>query len=141
MCGLRPADELIPVAKPTVLLIEDDTAVRETLARILDRAGFQMICASCGDEAVEIVGHTIPDAIVTDFNMPRMNGVETVRAIRRRTGLFHLPALIISGVPIPEVADAVERLGLARLIPKPFLFGELVKTIRETCLMNEAATA
>jgi CheY-like chemotaxis protein len=119
--------------KPIVLLIEDDVAVRETLVRILDRAGFQMLAAADGEEAVRLASETMPRVIVTDFNMPRMNGVDAVRAVRRATRLLHLPALIISGVPIPEVAEAVDRLGLARLIPKPFLFADLVKSIREQC--------
>ncbi len=121
------------MSKSIVLLIEDDVAVRETLVRILDRAGFKILTAGCGDEAVELAIETAPDVIVTDFNMPRMNGVEAVRAIRRATMLFNLPALIITGVPIPEVAEAVERVGLARLIPKPFLFADLVKSIRDQC--------
>jgi CheY-like chemotaxis protein len=119
--------------KPIVLLIEDDVAVRETLVRVLDRAGLQILAAADGDEAVKLASETTPHVIVTDFNMPRMNGVEAVRAVRRATRLLNLPALIISGVAIQEVADAVERLGLARLIPKPFLFADLVKSIREQC--------
>ncbi|HMJ88655.1 MAG TPA: response regulator [Candidatus Acidoferrum sp.] len=128
------------MSKPIVLLIEDDNAVRETLVRILERAGLHILPACSGDEAVKIASHTFPDVIVTDFNMPGMNGVEAVRALRRTTTLFHLPALIISGRPIPEVAESVERLGMARLIPKPFLFADLIQSIRNLCDQDAPVT-
>ena len=64
---------------------------------------------------------------------PLAAGEAELRALRRATTLFYLPALVISGRPVPEVAAAVERLGLARLIPKPFLFGELIQSIRDLC--------
>jgi CheY-like chemotaxis protein len=118
---------------PTVLLIEDDEDVRETLVRLFERSNFKLLAAGSGKEAIQMASHFVPDLIVADFHMRAMNGAETVRTVRHVTQQPGLPAVMISGDPTPEVAAAANRLGMTRFFPKPFLFSELIEEMRLAC--------
>jgi CheY-like chemotaxis protein len=68
----------------TVAVVDDDEISRFVLVAILDRLGFRTLEARDGDEGVELVLAHRPDAVLMDINMPRMNGVDALRAIRAR---------------------------------------------------------
>ncbi|HEY1402734.1 MAG TPA: response regulator [Pyrinomonadaceae bacterium] len=100
-------------ARPTVLLAEDDAAVRRYLEVILRRAGYTVICAANGLEAIKAALSSKVDVVVTDALMPHLNGHELCRYLRARPELAHLPVLLLSGLepnsgtPAPSVyADA-----------------------------------
>ncbi|HEV2800930.1 MAG TPA: response regulator [Pyrinomonadaceae bacterium] len=83
---------------PTVLLAEDDAAVRRYLEVILRRAGYTVICASNGLEAIKIAVSAKIDAVVTDALMPHLGGHELCRYLRARPELARLPILLLSGL-------------------------------------------
>jgi CheY-like chemotaxis protein len=85
-------------AKPVVLLVEDDAAVRRYLEVILRRAGYEVIQASNGLEAIKIALSAKVDAVVTDALMPHLNGHELCRYLRARPELSRLPLLLLSGL-------------------------------------------
>jgi CheY-like chemotaxis protein len=85
-------------AKPTVLLAEDDAAVRRYLEVILRRAGYTVICAANGLEAIKVALSSKVDAVVTDALMPQLNGHELCRYLRARPELAHVPVLLLSGL-------------------------------------------
>ena len=94
----------------TVLLAEDDRSVRRYLEVILQRAGFAVIVASDGLEAMKAALSSTVDAVVTDAIMPRLNGYELCRFLRRHPTLARLPVVLLSGVEHPsESQDATER--------------------------------
>jgi CheY-like chemotaxis protein len=82
----------------TVLLAEDDAAVRRYLEVILRRAGYTVICAANGLEAVKAAMSSKVDAVVTDALMPFLNGHELCRYLRARPELAHIPILLLSGL-------------------------------------------
>ncbi len=88
----------------TILLVEDDRSIRRYLEVILQRAGYKVIAASDGLEAMKAV--MVPDAVdavVTDAIMPHLNGYELCRFLRRHPKLRCLPVIVLSGL---ERADA-----------------------------------
>ncbi len=88
----------------TILLVEDDRSIRRYLEVILQRAGYKVIVASDGLEAIKAA--MVPsavDAVVTDAIMPHLNGYELCRFLRRHPKLRQLPVVILSGL---ERADA-----------------------------------
>jgi CheY-like chemotaxis protein len=87
-----------PVPQPTVLLAEDDAAVRRYLEVILRRAGYTVICAANGLEAIKAAMSSKVDAVVTDALMPHLNGHELCRYLRARPELMHIPILLLSGL-------------------------------------------
>lgn len=85
-------------AQPTVLLAEDDAAVRRYLEVILRRAGYTVICAANGLEAIKAALSSKVDAVVTDALMPHLNGHELCRYLRARPDLARIPILLLSGL-------------------------------------------
>ena len=97
-----------PLAEParapaaTILLVEDDRAIRRYLQVILQRAGYEVIVASDGLEAMKAALDGSVHAVITDAIMPHLGGHELCRFLRRHPKLKHLPVLLLSGVERPE---------------------------------------
>lgn len=106
---IQPAT-LPPVSarKPTVLLVEDDAAVRRYLEVILRRANYEVVPAANGLEAIKAALSSKIDAVVTDALMPHLSGHELCRYLRARPELSHLPILLLSGLE-PNATAAPER--------------------------------
>lgn len=100
----------VSARKPTVLLVEDDAAVRRYLEVILRRANYEVISASNGLEAIKAALTSKIDAVVTDALMPHLNGHELCRYLRARPELSGLPILLLSGLePNAATTTAPER--------------------------------
>ena len=82
--------------KARVLLAEDDRAVRRYLQVILERAGYEVICAADGLEAMKIALAESVDAVVTDAIMPHLSGQELCRFLRSTPALSTLPVILLS---------------------------------------------
>ena len=93
-------------SRPTVLLAEDDAAVRRYLEVILRRAGYTVICAANGLEAIKAAMSSKVDAVVTDALMPHLNGHELCRYLRARPELARIPVLVLSGLDPNAAAPA-----------------------------------
>jgi CheY-like chemotaxis protein len=96
---LAPENTPPPVhPKLTVLLAEDDAAVRRYLEVILRRAGYTVVCAANGLEAIKVALSSKIDAVVTDALMPHLSGHELCRYLRARPELALVPILLLSGL-------------------------------------------
>lgn len=106
---ISPAATLPPAltSKRTVLLVEDDAAVRRYLEVILRRAGYEVLTAANGLEAIKAALSAKIDAVVTDALMPHLSGHELCRYLRARPELSRLPILLLSGLE-PNAANAPE---------------------------------
>jgi CheY-like chemotaxis protein len=112
-----------------ILLVEDDDSVRTLTRRMLERAGYDVVPAANGEEALGLFATaTEPIALVlTDVVMPGLSGPEMLeRMLLERA----VPALLISGYP--DQGAALEARCQFRLVPKPFTADALVSAIRET---------
>lgn len=113
-----------------VLVVDDEEAVRSVLKAVLASAGFQVVEAAGGEDALRLVSHNRArfDAVLLDQNMPGLSGTETLRLLRQ-----HLPPskiVLVSGLPDLE-SDRPTALGGERFLPKPFGHDELVRVVRE----------
>jgi two-component system response regulator MprA len=115
-------------AKPHILVVDDDRAVRESLRRSLEFNGYRVSMASDGAEALAGISGTNPDAVVMDVMMPRLDGIETTRALRSVGN--HVPILVLTARD--AVGDRVEGLdaGADDYLTKPFALDELLARIR-----------
>lgn len=97
-----PAASLPPLepstTRATILLVEDDRSIRRYLEVILQRAGYSVIVAADGLEAMKAALSSTIDAVVTDAIMPHLNGYELCRFLRRHPKLGQLPLILLSGV-------------------------------------------
>jgi two-component system cell cycle sensor histidine kinase/response regulator CckA len=133
--GMKTLDEFSPASPgrvgigASVLVVDDEAAVRRFASRVLQREGFDVIEASDGEEALELVrtqGTTFA-VVVSDIVMPRRNGVELLQAL----ALSHpdLPVILISGYATAELAE----LGIAApcgILPKPFPAEQLLSEVQ-----------
>jgi two-component system response regulator MprA len=117
-----------PATTPRVLVVDDDRAVRESLRRSLEFNGYAVSLASDGAEALASIAGQIPDALVIDVMMPRLDGIETTRALR--TAGNDLPILVLTARD--SVGDRVEGLdaGADDYLTKPFALDELLARLR-----------
>ncbi len=111
-----------------VLVVDDDRAVRESLRRSLEFNGYQVALAGDGAEALASIAGQAPDALVIDVMMPRLDGIETTRALR--TAGNDLPILVLTARD--SVGDRVEGLdaGADDYLTKPFALEELLARLR-----------
>jgi signal transduction histidine kinase/ActR/RegA family two-component response regulator len=115
----------------TVLCVEDDDAVRRVVRRALESAGYSVLEASNGEEALDVVasrGEPI-DALVTDLDMPRMDGVQL--AERMTAAYPGTPVIFASAYSRQLEDDALARVPSARFLQKPFGDQTLLVTLRE----------
>ena len=117
-----------PNAAPRVLVVDDDRAVRESLRRSLEFNGYDVALAGDGAEALASIARTPPDVIVLDVMMPRLDGIETTKALRGAGN--DLPILVLTARD--TVGDRVEGLdaGADDYLTKPFALEELLARLR-----------
>jgi DNA-binding response OmpR family regulator len=121
------------MARPLVLVMEDDQAVREPLSKFLSLQGFDVFSAGAVDVALEWLERKRPDAAVVDLRMPRGSGRDVVRAIPPP-----IPVIIFSAVP--HESESLEDLRPnTRLILKPFSLTMITEILRRMIAADERA--
>jgi two-component system response regulator MprA len=115
-------------SKPRVLVVDDDRAVRDSLRRSLQFNGYDVLLAADGAEGLATVGAQHPDVVVMDVMMPRLDGIETTRALRAAGN--DVPILVLTARD--AVGDRVEGLdaGADDYLTKPFALEELLARLR-----------
>ena len=115
-------------ARPRVLVVDDDRAVRESLRRSLEFNGYDVVLAADGAEALAGMGAAAPDVVIMDVMMPRLDGLEATRAMR--SAGHDLPILVLTARD--AVGDRVEGLdaGADDYLTKPFALAELLARLR-----------
>jgi two-component system phosphate regulon response regulator OmpR len=111
---------LRPVAGPGarhVVVVEDDPRLRRMIVTYLYRAGYEVHEAEDGAQALATMQTSIPDAVLLDLQMPRMNGTEFLAACRRDPRLSTVPIVVYSGAPADEAT--AEQLGARAYLMKP----------------------
>ena len=115
-----------PTRPPLVLIIDDDFAVRDSLAAVMEAFGFRTRTAGNGLEGLEAIGVEAPSAIITDLYMPQMNGFELITALRgSKTGI---PVIAISGSAAKDI-DGAKRMGAVAAFPKPLSVFDVIDTV------------
>jgi CheY-like chemotaxis protein len=125
-----------------VLVIEDDFASRRMYADELKRAGFDVVEAHNGLQAVEKATDVVPDAIVTDLGLPGIDGFELCRRILRDPRLSAIPFLAITGRYFsPADIARARREGCHSVLLKPFVPDDLVAEVRRVLKLGEDSSS
>jgi two-component system, OmpR family, response regulator MprA len=111
-----------------IFVVDDDRAVRDSLRRSLEFNGYEVVTAADGAEALARFNAVDPDALIVDVMMPRLNGIDTTRALRAAGN--DVPIMVLTARD--SVGDRVDGLdaGADDYLPKPFALEELLARIR-----------
>jgi DNA-binding response OmpR family regulator len=112
-----------------ILVADDDDDVRELVVFRLERAGYEVVTAADGEEAVNLARERHPDLCVIDVMMPKLDGYEVTRKLRKTDGLAAVPVLLLTAsVQEAAVAEGFEA-GADDYVKKPFSPQELLDRI------------
>ena len=116
-----------------VLIVEDSENSASTLEiALLGIPGVTVVWASSGADALEILqGSTPVRAVVTDLNMPRMDGYEMIRQIRADRALAGVPIVVVSADTDPGTPERVARLGVSAFFSKPYSPAEVRRKLEQ----------
>jgi len=112
-----------------VLVVDDEPTIRELIADALREAGYEVQTASNGIEGFEVLHRWLPDAIVLDLMMPRLDGTGFVELLRLNPSYATLPVVLVTAAYAPH--EAGKRVGASAVLQKPFELDHLVETVRE----------
>ena len=116
---------------PKVLIVDDSLSVRNSLSQLMRDGGYRTITARDGLEAVNLLESESPDIVLTDLEMPRMNGLDLVSYIRNSSQWNPLPVVMITSRTMAKHRQQAEKVGVNRYIPKPFTEDEVLASIDE----------
>ena len=112
-----------------ILIVEDQPDLREMLATLLRAEGFMTFTASDGREGLEVFKTSCPDIIITDINMPNMNGVDMVKTVRGMPQCDSIPIMVLTAVGSGVASDAIEA-GANQALIKPVGLQTLVNGVK-----------
>jgi chemosensory pili system protein ChpA (sensor histidine kinase/response regulator) len=118
-------------ARPRVLLADDSVSVRKILGRQLTAAGYDVVAAHDGEEALKALRERPVAALITDIEMPRLNGFELLEIVRRRPATRTLPAIVITTRTGGKHRELANRLGASAYFSKPIDFEALLAVLAE----------
>ena len=114
----------------TILTVDDSTTMRAMLMLALSEAGFKVVQAVDGVHGLEVLGNETPDVIITDINMPRLDGFGFIEGVRKHARHRAVPVLVLTTESDDTKKDRARRAGATGWIVKPFNAEKLVTAIR-----------
>jgi chemosensory pili system protein ChpA (sensor histidine kinase/response regulator) len=118
---------------PLVLVVDDSITVRRVTQRLLKREGFRVALANDGLHALEVLAKEKPAVVLSDIEMPRMDGFDLVRNIRNDDRLRDLPVIMITSRIAQKHRDHALELGVDHYLGKPYSEDALLALIRSYC--------
>ncbi len=113
--------------KRAVLVVDDDAAVRELVATVLEEEGYAVCTAASGSEALAVAWREQPAVVVMDVAMPGLDGLSACRRMRADERLAALPVVLMSSQPV--AGDELCRCRADNFLPKPFDITRLVDEV------------
>ena len=114
----------------TILTVDDSRTMRDMLMMALTEAGYQVVQAVDGVHGLEVLGAETPDVIITDINMPRLDGFGLIESVRRDERHRATPILVLTTESDAAKKDRARAAGATGWIVKPFHPEKLVGAIR-----------
>lgn len=119
-----------------ILVVDDEAHILHVVSLKLRNAGFDVLTAADGEEALELMNSEHPELLITDYHMPVMNGVELCCQMRQSDALKAIPAVMLTARGYALDPEDMERTGIRTVLSKPFSPRELLTTVREIFSMD-----
>jgi chemosensory pili system protein ChpA (sensor histidine kinase/response regulator) len=127
--------------RPLVLVVDDSVTVRRVTQRLLVREGFRVALAQDGFQALEMLADELPAVILSDIEMPRMDGFELVRSVRANPAWAAVPVIMITSRIAQKHRDHAQALGVDHYLGKPYPEDELLALVRDYCFESVSGPA
>ncbi len=118
------------MARPRVLIADDEPHIVLSLEFLLDRAGYETVAASDGEEALDLVRRLRPDLVLLDVMMPRRNGYAICQAVKSDPSLQAIPIIMLSAKGQEVEVQKGLALGASAYVTKPFGNAEVLEAVR-----------
>ncbi|MHB1358591.1 MAG: hybrid sensor histidine kinase/response regulator [Rhodocyclaceae bacterium] len=122
-------DQPVVPATPTVMVVDDSLTVRKITGRLLAREGYQVITAKDGVDALEQLTDSVPDVMLVDIEMPRMDGFDLTRNVRNDKRTKAVPIIMITSRIADKHRNYAMEIGVNHYLGKPYDEGELLSLI------------
>jgi chemosensory pili system protein ChpA (sensor histidine kinase/response regulator) len=132
-------EEFSPELAPLILVVDDSITVRRVTQRLLKREGFRVVLAVDGLQALQLLQDERPVAVLSDIEMPGMDGFDLARNIRRDPSTHDLPIIVITSRIAQKHREHALALGVNHYLGKPYSETELIGLIRTYCATPTAA--
>jgi chemosensory pili system protein ChpA (sensor histidine kinase/response regulator) len=130
--GDRPRAPVLTVrTQPVVMIVDDSLTVRKITSRLLQREGFAVLTAKDGVDALQRVAEQVPDVILLDIEMPRMDGFEFTKTIKRDERFSAIPIIMITSRTAEKHRNMAAELGVDMYLGKPYQEEELLRHLRD----------
>ena len=124
-----------------VLIADDEIHIIHVVAIKLRNNGYDVISASNGVEAYDLICAEHPDIVVTDYQMPLMTGVEMIEKLRANDATRSIPVILLTARSFAISPEQQKALDVAACLSKPFSPKELLKSIQDTLYQREVAAS
>lgn len=122
-----------PASKQSILIVDDSITVRNTLAKALEKAGYWVLQAKEGNEALQKLQQTDVAAILCDLEMPGMNGFEFLKARQHTPKIASVPTIMLTSRTGVKHRQLAQELGATDYLTKPYLTPQLLTTVTNAC--------
>jgi CheY-like chemotaxis protein len=120
-----------------ILVVDDSEDTRDMMAKLLELEAYAIVTAEDGQAGLRVAAEQRPHLIITDINMPNMNGIEMIRELRRQPEQAHVPIMAITAYGEGTASEAIEA-GASCATTKPVQFANLMAEIRR--LLRESGS-
>src|SRR5713226_6968579 len=112
-----------------ILLADDSLTIQKVVELTFSDSGYELVCVSNGQKALERIQQDRPDLVLADVVMPEKNGYEVCEAIKANPATARIPVILLSGTFEPFDRERAERLGCDAIVSKPFDSQQLLRQV------------
>ncbi len=133
-----PEPNVEPRARPLVMVVDDSITMRKVTTRVLERNDLDVITAKDGLDAVEKLQERVPDLMLLDIEMPRMDGYEVATYMKNEPRLRRVPIVMITSRTGEKHRQRALEIGVERYLGKPYQEAELLRNVQELLELHRA---
>ena len=115
----------------TILVADDESHILHVVSLKLKNAGYRVLTARDGQEALEMAQQEKPDLLITDYHMPQLSGIELCRKLKQDPATTNIPAIMLTARGYSLEPADTEQSGILRMLSKPFSPRHLLTTVNE----------
>src|SRR5829696_328946 len=119
------------VKEKTILVADDESHILNVVSLKLRNAGFRVLTASDGQEALDLAQQEKPDLLITDYHMPQLSGLELCQRLKQDAATSMIPAIMLTARGYHLEPADTEQSGILRMLSKPFSPRHLLDTVNE----------